>query len=148
MSTRTFKTTLWREGSMSAIRVPFDPKEVFGKTRAPVKVTLNGYTYRSTIASMGGEVFIPLRTSHRAAAGLKGDETLRVTLELDTGKREVTPPADLMKALKRSKAIWEKWKALSFTHQREYAEAVEQAKTPETRARRVAKAVEKLRTKN
>ena len=133
---------------MSAIKVPFDPKAVFGKTRAPVKVTLNGYTYRSTIASMGGEVFIPLRASHRAAAGLNGDETLRVKLELDTEKREVTPPADLMKALKRSKAIWEKWKTLSFTHQREHAEAVEQAKSPETRARRVAKAVEKLRTKN
>ena len=148
MSTRTFRTTLWREGRLSAIKVPFDPREVFGRTRAPVKVTLNGYTYRSTITSMGGEVFIPLRASHRDAAGLKGDETLEVKLELDTEKREVTPPADLMKALKSSKAIWEKWKALSFTHQREYAEAVEQAKKPDTRARRVAGVIEKLKTKN
>jgi hypothetical protein len=100
MKSRTFKTTLWKEGNLCAIRVPFDPKEVFGKVRAPVKVTLNGYTYRSTIASMGGQMLIPLRASHREAAGLEGDETLPVTLELDTGKREIKPPADLVKALK------------------------------------------------
>jgi Bacteriocin-protection, YdeI or OmpD-Associated/Domain of unknown function (DUF1905) len=133
---------------MCAIRVPFDPKAVFGKTRAPVKVTLNGYSFRSTIASMGGEVFVPLRASHREAAGLDGTETLQVRLELDTEPRVVTPPADLEKALKHSPAVWEKWKALSFTHQREYSDAVLEAKTPETRARRIEKCLVELRTKN
>jgi hypothetical protein len=151
MSIRTFKTTLWREGNLCAIRVPFDPKTVFGKTRAPVKVTLNGYTYRSTIASMGGEVFIPLRKSNREAAGLKGTETLQVRLELDTDTREVTPPPDLVKALKATRGAIEAWKALSFTHQRECVEAVEEAKKPETRVRRIEKIVAELnrkRTKN
>ncbi len=71
MISKTFKATTLREGSMCAIPVTFDPKRVFGKVRAPVKVTLNGYTYRSTIASMGGPPFIPLRKSHREAAYLE-----------------------------------------------------------------------------
>jgi hypothetical protein len=141
MKSRTFKTTLWKEGNLCAIRVPFDPKEVFGKVRAPVKVTLNGYTYRSTIASMGGQMLIPLRASHREAAGLEGDETLPVTLELDTGKREIKPPADLVKALKAAPPAWTNWQSLSFSHQREHVEAIEEAKKPETRARRIAAAV-------
>jgi hypothetical protein len=143
MAARTFRTTLWREGNLCAIRVPFDPKAVFGRTRAPVKVTLNGYTYRSTIAAMGGELFIPLRKSNREAAGLQGTETLEVRLELDTAIRQVSAPADLVKALKAGGAL-EAWNALSFSHQREHVEAIEEAKKPETRARRVEKAVATL----
>ena len=138
---KTFRTTLQREGAMSAIPVPFDPAEVFGKVRAPVKVTLNGYTFRSTMCKMGGEIFIPLRTSNREAAGVQGTETLPVTLELDEEKREVKPPADLARALKAAPPAWERWQEMSFTHQREYAEAVEEAKKPETRQRRIESAV-------
>jgi hypothetical protein len=145
MRSKTYMTTLWREGNLCAIRVPFDPKQVFGKTRAPVKVTLNGYTYRSTIASMGGEPLIPLRKSHRDAAGLAGTETLRVRLELDEEKREVAAPPDLVKALEAVPSAWKNWQASSFTHQREYVEAVEAARRPETRARRIADCVEALR---
>lgn len=126
---------------MSFIPVPFDPASVFGKVRAPVRVTLNGYTYRSTIASMGGLVGIPLRKSNREAAGLKGGERVEVRLELDTEKREVMPPRDLVKALKAAPPAWERWCELSFTHQREYVEAIEEAKKPETRTRRIEGAV-------
>ena len=138
---KTFKTTIVRDGSMCFIPVPFDPKPVFGKIRAPVKVTLNGYTYRSTIAAMGGVVCIPLRKSNREAAGLEGGETLDVKLELDAQKREVTPPKDLVKALKASPPAWQRWGELSFSHQREHVEAIDGAKKPETRARRVEAAV-------
>ena len=141
MSSKTFKTTIVRDGSMCFIPVPFDPAPVFGKVRAPVKVTLNGYTYRSTIASMGGMVCIPLRRSNREAAGLEGGETLEVRLDLDTEKREITPPPDFAKALKASPPAWERWRELSFTHQREHVEAIEGAKKPETRARRIDEAV-------
>lgn len=141
---RTFRTTLWREGNLVAIKVPFDPRAVFGKTRAPVRVTLKGYTYRSTIAVMGGEWLIPLRASHRQAAGLEGTETLSVRLELDEEKREVKPPPDLVKALRAVPAAWKRWQTLSFSHQREHVEAIEEARKPETRARRIAKAVEML----
>src|SRR5262245_12542843 len=119
---KTYRTKLLRDGMMCAIPVPFDPKAVFGKVRAPVTVTLNGYTYRSTIASMGGECLIPLRKSNREAAGLEGDETIQVTLALDENERTVEPPADLVRALKAAPPAWDRWRELSFTHQREYAE--------------------------
>lgn len=142
MSSKTFKTKLLRDGEMTAIEVPFDPKPVFGNVRAPVKVTLNGYTYRSTIAAMGGRFLIPLRKSNREAAGLTGDETLDIRLDLDTEVREVKPPADLVNALKAAPPAWDRWQELSFSHQREYATAVEDAKKTETRERRIASTVE------
>ena len=112
-----------------------------------MKVTLNGYTYRSTIAAMGGPPCIPLRRSHREAAGLNGDETLEVRLDLDTAARTVTPPADLVKALKSSPPAWERWRELSYTHQREYVEAIEGAKKSDTRVRRIDGAVRAMRVK-
>ncbi|HEX4803287.1 MAG TPA: YdeI/OmpD-associated family protein [Myxococcaceae bacterium] len=140
--TKTFQTTIVREGSMCFIPVPFDPKPVFGKVRAPVHVTLNGYTYRSTIADMGLGPCIPLRRSNREAARLVGGETLSVALKLDTEKREVKPPADLVKALKSSPPAWDRWRKLSYSHQREHVEAIASAKKPETRASRIARAVQ------
>ena len=130
---------------MCVIPLPFDPKPVFGKVRAPVKVTVNGYTYRSTIAAMGGPPCVPLRKSHREAAGLEGGETLTVRLELDTEAREVTPPADLVRALKANPEAWDRWRALSYSHQREHVEAIEGAKKPETRTRRIAATISTLR---
>jgi hypothetical protein len=143
---KTYQTTIHREGIMCAIPVPFDPKPVFGKTRAPVKVTLNKYTFRSTISKYGEDHWIPLRKSNREAAGLEGTETLKVTLELDEEKREVAPPPDFVKALKKAKA-WDAWTSLSFTHQKEHVDALEQAKKPETRTRRLEKSVEMIAAK-
>ena len=141
MASKTFKTTLLRDGAMSAIPVPFDPKPVFGKVRAPVRVTLNGYTFRSTIAAYGDQFLVPLRTGNREAAGVQGTETIEVTLELDTEKREIKPPADLAKALQAAPPAWDRWRELSFSHQREYVEAIEEARKPETRTRRIEGAV-------
>ena len=146
MPSKLVKVKLVREGGMCYVPVPFDPKAVFGKVRAPVKVTLNGYTYRSTIASMGGTMCIPLRKSNREAAGLEGDETLNVKIELDTEERTVKPPADLVKALKAAGA-WERWGNVSYTHQKEYTESVEDAKKPETRVRRIANTVRSVRAR-
>ena len=141
MPSKTYKAKIYRDQSMCFIPVTFDPKAVFGKIRAPVRVTINGHTYRSTIATMGGPPCIPLRKSNREAAGLEGGETVTVRLQLDTEKREVTPPKDLVKALKAASAL-EAWRALSFTHQREHVEAIEEAKKPETRTRRIERAIE------
>ena len=145
MTTKTFSTTVVREGSMCFIPLTFDPKSVFGKIRAPVTVTLNGYTYRSTIAAMGGPPCIPLRKSNREAAGLQGGETIEVRLDLDTDKREVKPSADFVKALKAAPPAWERWRELSYSHQREHVEAIEQAKRPDTRKRRIEGAVRTIR---
>jgi hypothetical protein len=141
MGSKVVKVKIFREGSMCFVPVPFDPKAVFGMVRAQVKVTLNGYTYRSTIASMGGEVCIPLRKSNREAAGIEGGETIAVKIELDTDQREIKPPNDFTKALKAAPPAWDRWQELSFTHQREHVEAIEGAKKLETRARRIDAAV-------
>ena len=147
MASKTFRTTLIRDGAASCIPIPFDPKAAFGKVRAPVRVTINGYTFRSTIAAMGGPPFVPFRRSHREAAGLEGTETLRVRLDLDTEPRDVTPPPDLVSALEASPPAWERWQELSYTHKREYVETIEAAKKPETRARRLAGTVEMVRVR-
>jgi hypothetical protein len=147
MPTKTFKTTIVREGSTCFIPITFDPKAVFGTRRAPVKVTLNGHTYRSTIAAMGGPPCIPLRRSNREAAHLEGGETLEVRLDLDTDPREVKLPADFAKALKTSPPAWQRWLELSYSHQREYTESIEEAKKPETRARRIEAAVRTIRAR-
>jgi hypothetical protein len=141
MTAKVVKVTIVRDGSMCFVPVPFDPKAVFGKVRAPVKVTLNGYTYRSTIASMGGTVGIPLRRSNREAAGLEGGETIKVTIALDTDAREVDPPADLVRALKADPPAWERWRDVSYTEKREHVEGINGARKPDTRARRIERAV-------
>jgi hypothetical protein len=138
---KTFKARIVRDGSACYIPVPFDPRPVFGKVRAPVTVTLNGHTYRSTIASMGEGPCLPLRKSNREAAGLEGGEVVDVTLAPDTAPRVVGPPADLVRALKAAPPAWARWRELSYSHQREHAEAVVGAKKPETRTRRIAAAV-------
>jgi gamma-glutamylcyclotransferase (GGCT)/AIG2-like uncharacterized protein YtfP len=133
---RTFVAKLSNMGSLCFIPIPFDPKAVFGKVRAPVRVTLAGHGYRSTIFSMSGKVGIPLRRSHREAAGLVGNEKLEVRVELDAAPRTVTVPPDLAAA--------KRWQALSYSHRREHVEAITTAKKPETRARRVARALQML----
>src|SRR5688572_25225801 len=142
---KTFKARIVRDGSTCFIPLTFDPKAVFGKVRAPVKVTLNGYTYRSTIAAMGGPPCVPLRKSNREAAGLEGGETVEVRLELDTEERTIKPPADLVKALRAMPPAWDRWRDLSYSHQREHVEAIEDAKRPETRARRIDRAARAIR---
>jgi hypothetical protein len=146
MASKTFKATIVRGEGMCYIPLTFDPTAVFGKIRAPVRVTLNGYTFRSTIAAMGGPPCIPLRKSNQEAAGLDGIDTIDVRLDLDTEPRVVKPPADLVKALKAASA-WDRWQKLSFTHQREHVEAVEDAKRPGTRLRRIERAVQMVRSK-
>lgn len=122
--------------SMTALPVPFEPREVFGKARPPVVVSIGKHSFRSTICNMGSGHFVPLRRSNREAAGVAAGQRVRTTLTLDDKPRTVTPPRDLVAALKKAGAL-ARWKALSFTHQREHAEAIQEAKKPETRQRRI-----------
>jgi hypothetical protein len=137
---KTFKATIVREGSSCFIPVPFDPKPVFGKVRAAVVVTVGGHGYRSTIASMGDGPCLPLRRSNREAAGLEGGETVEVTLAGDAD-RTVEAPKDLISALRAAPGALARWEGLSYSHQREHGAAIEEAKKPETRARRIEQAV-------
>ena len=143
-TTRSFTATVVKDATAAIIPVPFDPKEVFGQVRAPVVATVDGYTFRTRVVAMGGPVCVALRKAQVEESGLKVGQNVSVTLALDTAPRTVTAPADLMKALKRAPAALAAWQALAFTHQREHVEAIEGAKKPETRARRIEKALEFL----
>ncbi|MFO0596276.1 MAG: YdeI/OmpD-associated family protein [Myxococcaceae bacterium] len=130
-------------GQIALLELPFDPKAVFGKARAPVVCTLNGQTsWRTTIAVYGGVSFIGVRREIREAAGLEAGKPVRVTVELDEEPRVVEAPPELKKALKGTKAA--AWKKLSFTHQREWVQALADAKKPETKARRLEQLLAKL----
>lgn len=149
MAPKTFTATILEDDSttMTGFEVPFDPKPVFGKVRAPVVVKIGKHSYRSTISAMGGCWMIPLRKSNRDAAGVKAGERVKVTLSLDDQPRTVTPPKDLATALRNAKLL-DVFAALAFTHQREHVEAIENAKKPETRARRIEACVAMVRDKS
>lgn len=127
-------------GDVGAIPVGFDQRALFGSARPAVMVAINGHVYRSTIAIMAGRTFVPLRRSHQHAAGVVPGRPYEVTLTLDTAPREVALPADLAAALDAA-GVRAGWDALSFTHRREHAEAIDGAKRPETRAKRLSAAV-------
>lgn len=138
--------------SVATITLPFDPKVKFGKVRVPVRVTVNGHTYRSTTFRMGGIDFIPLRKSHQLAAGIDlaiashRSKKYRITIEPDTTPRTVRVPSDLARAL-REAGLTKAFASMSFTHRREHVEAVLGAKEPETRARRITKCIEMVAAK-
>ncbi len=114
------------------------------KKRVPVTVTLNGVSYRSTIAVYGGRFYLPARREIREAAKLAAGRRAHVTLEADTAARTVAVPSDLGRALASAK-LRPAFDALSFTRRREHVEAVTGAKRPETRSARIAKVVTALR---
>ncbi|MBI5161420.1 MAG: DUF1905 domain-containing protein [Micrococcales bacterium] len=141
----TFTTTLLQTGNNVGIDVPEEIVTGFGAgKRVPVTVTLKGYTYSSTIAVMGGRYLVGVNAAHRAASGAGGGETLEVTLEHYSGERTVAVPEDLAAALEAAGAR-SAFDALSYTQRKEHVRQVEEAKAPETRARRIGRVVDGLR---
>jgi hypothetical protein len=126
------------------IALPFDVRKLFGRARPPVKVSINGFSYRSTVSVYDGKYFIPVRKSNQEAARIKPGDTVRAIIELDEEPRTVDPPLDLMTALKQShlEADWDK---LSYSTKKEFADVLQAAKRPETRARRVEKILLEIR---
>ena len=113
--------------------------------RPPVRVTIGGYTYRSTVAVMGGRYLVPLAAEHRAGAGVAAGDEVDVELEPDDAPREVEVPDDLAAALARDPAARAAFDKLSYSNRRRIVLAVEGAKAAETRQRRIDKAVADLR---
>lgn len=143
----TFTTTLLQAEGKNAtgISVPPDLVTALGSQKRPaVKVSLNGYTYRSTIAPYGEVFMLPVSAEHRQAAGLKAGDTLEVTLELDSEPRTVEIPADLLAALAEKAGALQIFEALAFSKRKEFVRQVEEAKTTETRQRRIANVVTKM----
>lgn len=147
-ASKRFRVLLERHVTSEAtgLVVPFDAQKVFGtRARVPVRGEINGHPYRGSIFPTGdGRHYMVVRKTLREAAGVKGGQTITVTMRRDDEPRTVAPPADLARALKRDRAAREAWDRLSYTHQREYAELIEGAKRPETRARRVEKTLAQL----
>ena len=113
--------------------------------RPPVRVTISGYTYRSTIAVMGSEYMVGVNADNRVGAGVAGGDEVDVDIELDTAPREVSVPADLSTALDADPKARATFDALSYSNKSWHVLQLEGAKTDETRGRRLAKSVEALR---
>jgi|ERR1044071_1206321 hypothetical protein len=148
MPTKRFRVLLEKHETSEAtgIQVPFDVLKVFGtRARVPVRGTINGFPYRSSIFPMGeGCHYMVVNKNVRAGAKAKGGETVSVVMERDDEPRIITPPADFARALKSNKEARAMWEKLSYTHQKEHALAIEEAKRPETRVRRIEKAIAQL----
>lgn len=142
-----FNATLQLEGkTATGIRVP--EEVVMGLNagkRVPVSVTIQGYTYRTTIAPYKVAYMIPVSAEHRNAAGIKAGDTLEIELTVDSAPREVAVPADLASALAKNVGAKACFDGLSYSHKKAYAQWIEESKKAETRAKRVAGAVEMLR---
>ncbi|MEU7860237.1 YdeI/OmpD-associated family protein [Nonomuraea sp. NPDC049141] len=129
----------------TGIEVPAEVVEGLGGSKRPaVNVTINGYGYRSTVASMGGRHMLPISAEHRQGAGVAAGDEVEVALELDTAPREVTVPADLAAALDGAPEAKRFFDGLSYSRRLRYVLQVEGAKKAETRQRRVADTITRL----
>jgi hypothetical protein len=142
----TFTTELLKSGNNVGIVIPDAVMTELGGKRVPVVVTLDGgYSYRNTTAVMGGLNLVGLSAEHRAASGFSGGETVEVTIERDEAPREVEVPEALATALAADPVAAAAWDKLAYSHRKEHARAITEAKAEDTRARRVEKAVAMLR---
>jgi len=139
-------TVLQARRTATGLPVPPEVVEALGAGGRPaVVVTIDGgYTYRSTIGVMGEQSLVPLSAEHRTAAGVAAGDTIEVTLEVDTLPRTVDVPEDLARAFEAA-GVRVAFETLSNSRQRALVDPVVQAKAPETRQRRIDKAVEALR---
>ncbi len=143
----SFTTTLLKDDTKNATGISVPPEAVaaLGTQKRPkVKVTIAGYSYRSTIAPFGDVFMLPLSQERREEAGLKPGDQVEVTLELDLESRTVTLPKDLAAALAEKPGAQEAFDAVSDSRRKEFVRQVEEAKTNETRDRRIAGIVEKF----
>lgn len=116
-----------------------------GAKRFPVRATVNGYSWRTTVTPMRGETLLGLNRAVRESAGVQAGDTVEVAIELDTAPREVDLPEALASALAGDPAVKATFDALAFTHRKEYARWVAEAKQAETRQRRAGQALEMIR---
>ena len=128
--------------SAAGIQVPDEVVETLGSSRKPpVRVTINGHTYRSSIASMGGVFMVGVTNEFRRESGVAAGDTVDVDIELDTEPREVVVPADLSAALEADPEAQAFFDGLSYSNKRRIVEPIVAAKAPETRQRRIEKSV-------
>ncbi len=141
-----FRATIEGTGKTAAgIRVPAEVVVALGPSRKPaVRATINGFTYRTSVASMGGVFMLGIPPEFRVGAGVAPGDEVKVDLELDTQPREVSVPADFALALSHDAAAQRTFDALSYSNKRRLVIPIEDAKAAETRERRIAKTVAML----
>jgi len=139
---QTFETVLIKHDKLDAtgIEIPFDVEAVFGAKRVPVKASVNGAEYRGSIVRMGGKFMLGIPKAFRETARITAGDHIVVTIEKDTAERTVTIPDDLSAAL-AGRGLTDAFAAMSYTHRKEHVRAIEEAKAPETRIRRIQKAI-------
>jgi hypothetical protein len=142
-----FKTKVLQAGkTATGIEIPPKVVESFGAgKKPPITVTINGYTYRNTVAVYGGVYMVGISAEHRKGAGVEGNDIIDVTIELDTKPREVEVPADFQKALNKNAAVKKMFEALSYSKKKGLVIPIKDAKAEETRQRRIEKAIDALK---
>jgi len=142
-----FRATVELSGkSATGIEVPAEIIERLGKgKRPPVTVTIAGYTYRTTVGAMGGRFMVPLSAENRAAASVAAGDEVALEITLDTEPREVTVPSDFAAALSNDAAARAAFDKMSNSHKQRWILSITSAKAPETRKRRITKAIEGIR---
>ncbi len=142
-----YRTTIRQSGkTATGIPVPDEIIESLAVGRKPpVRMTVNGYSYRSTVATVDGSFMVGFSSDHRAASGLRGGDEVEVEIELDTAPREVDVPNDLAAALDMEPAAKQTFERLSNSLKRYHVDQVTGAKSEETRQRRIERSVSVLR---
>jgi Domain of unknown function (DUF1905)/Bacteriocin-protection, YdeI or OmpD-Associated len=134
-------------GVVSAITPPIDVPEMFGtRGRVPVRGTINGFPFRSSLMPCGGPHMMPVNRKLCEGAGVAPGDMVDVVMERDVEERTVEAPAELAKELKKNKTARQRWEELAFTHKKEMALCITEAKQEETRKRRLAKVMKVLTT--
>jgi hypothetical protein len=147
MARITFDGLLQRDDASSGtfVTIPLDVRAAFGRARPAVRVTVNGHTWRTTISVYGGVSMLGINRANRAAAGIAAGEVVSVVLESDDEPRTVDVPADLAAALDAAPDARIAFDAMPYTHRLEYVRWLDEAKRPETRARRLDAAIDRIR---
>ena len=142
-----FRTTVEQAGkTATGIRIPDPIIEALGAGKRPaIRVTIGGFSYRSTVAVVGGAYMVGLSAENRAGAGVAGGDELDVDIELDTAPREVTVPADFAAALAAEPDARSTFDGLSYSNKSWHVLSIEGAKTDETRQRRIARSIGALK---
>lgn len=144
----TYDTVAIPSGNHASIAIPEDVLAELGTNRrAPLRVTVNGHTYQSTATGVKGECRVVFPSAEREAAGVTGGDAITVTLELDSGHREVALHPELDAALTAA-GLRDFFESLAYSHRKEFARAVADAKADETRTRRIASTIDKVRERN
>lgn len=137
----TYNTIVIGHGNHASIEIPDkNLAEIGGNKRAPLKVTVNGYTYQSTATGMDGKCLVVFPQRDRDASGAKAGDHIQVTLELDSGYRNVDVPHELQQAL-RVHGLEKTFRDLIYSKRKEYSRLVAEAKSDETRQRRIEKII-------